>query len=207
MTIKRSLVLMCLGCVVAAICVSPVRAADATDALKNAGLSKSGEAYVLSDETTVIGKMKDLRATKVQADKESKARKVLEFQIAAKKKILKDNDKEWHDLETRLSVITDVGIHNRVVTRMNRLVVEQKQAMSDEKDLEEQAEKQSIVAKTKFVDDMAALAPEMDAVAAKYGTLAADSAINATIAKARSTTGDTKLASAHQHSLPPIRRI
>jgi clan AA aspartic protease (TIGR02281 family) len=194
MPAKRFSVLVCLASVLAFLSVQRTRAADYADALKNAGLSKSGEVYLLADETTAIAKMKDLRTTKVQADKESKARKVLEFQIAAKKKILKDNDKEWHDLESRLSVITDVGIHNRVVTRMNRLVVEQKQAMSDEKDLEEQAQKQSITAKTQFVDDMATLAPIMDAVAAKYKTLAADTAINAAIAKARSSTGDTKIA-------------
>ena len=99
--------------------------------MKDAGLAKSGDVYALADETPVLDGVKALRLAKVQADKESRQRKVIELQITAKKKIMKEADKEWHELETKLGVITDVSIHNRVVTRMNRLVADHKQAMAD----------------------------------------------------------------------------
>jgi clan AA aspartic protease (TIGR02281 family) len=133
--------------------------------------------------------MKSLRDTKVKADKESKARHVIELQIATKKKIMKDADKEWHELETKLGVITDVSIHNRVVTRMNRLVADHKQAMADEKELEEQAGKTSMVAKTKFVDDVAAIAPKIEAVQEQYKKLGDDATVKANLAKAKGTLG------------------
>lgn len=163
------------------------RAADAKDPLKDAGLTKAGDYYVLPDETAVIDGVKSLRATKVDADKESKSRKSIELQITAKKKIMKDADKEWHELEDRLSLVTDVGIHNRIVTRMNRLVVDHKQAMSDEKDFEEKAGKLPTTAKNKFVDEMLALTPKAEEVEQKYKTFAADAGIKAELAKPAAT--------------------
>ncbi len=159
----------------------------APDTFKDAGLEKSGDVYVLSDEAPIVAGVKELRLTKVQADKEAKSRKVIETQITTKKKILKDADKEWHELETKLGVITDVGIHNRIVTRMNRLVADHKQAMANVKDLEEQAGKVSMVAKTKFIDAVAALAPKAHAVTAQYKKLADDRAITAALAKLKAS--------------------
>ena len=46
------------------------RAADTGDVLKEKGLSKSGAVYVLPDETPVLEGIKELRATKLQADKD-----------------------------------------------------------------------------------------------------------------------------------------
>lgn len=164
-----------------------VRAADAKDSLKDAGLTKAGDYYVLPDEAAVVDGVKSLRSTKADADKESKARKIVEFQISAKKKVMKDADKEWHELEDRLSLVTDVGIHNRIVTRMNRLVVDHKQAMSDEKDLEEKAGKLPTTAKNQFVDEMLALTPKAEEVEQKYKTLAADAGVKAALAQPPAT--------------------
>ena len=51
------------------------------------------------------------------------------------------------------------------------------------KDLEEQASKVSTAAKNKFVDDLAALAPKADAIAARYQALANDAGVKAALAK------------------------
>ena len=53
----------------------------APDTFKDAGLEKSGDVYVLSDEAPIVAGVKELRLTKVQADKEAKSRKVIESQI------------------------------------------------------------------------------------------------------------------------------
>ena len=186
----------CLGiCVSLVVCIN-VFAADTggNSALKEAGLTRTGDVYVLPDEQAVVDGVKVLRASKVQADKETKARKLIENQIAVKKKIMKDADKEYHELETRLGVIQDVGIHNRIVTRLNRLVADHKQAMADVKDLEEQAGKVSSVAKTKFVDDVATLSPKADAVAEKYKALGDDAGVKAELAKLTASAANAKAA-------------
>ncbi len=155
----------------------------AGDALKDAGLSRSGNVYVLSDEMPVLDGIKALRLTKTQADKESRARLLIDNQIAAKRKLVTDDDKEWHRLETRLSLVTDPTIHNNIVLRMNRLVAEQKDADAAQKDLEGQTGKLSTAAKIKFVDDLAVMDAKADAVIAKYQALAGDAAIKAALAK------------------------
>lgn len=162
-------------------------AADAPatgDVLRDRGLTRSGAAYVLADEAPVLAGMKALRATKAEADKEVRARTALDNQIAAKQKVVKDADKEWHTLEARLATITKPDIKNNVIVRMNRLVSDSKQADIALKDLDEQAGKLSVAAKTKFVDQMVALNVKAAAVTARYAALAADPAVKAAVAKA-----------------------
>jgi clan AA aspartic protease (TIGR02281 family) len=182
---RRFSLIGCVALLLAGVSSHALRAADApvADPLKEAGLTKVGTVYVLPDETAVLDGVKTLKATKVAADKETKSRKVIETQIATKRKVIKDAEKEYEALENRLSVITDVGVHNRMVTRMNRMVVDHKEATTAIKDLEEQANKVSSTAKNKFVDDLAKLKEKADAVEAKYQPLASDAGVKAAIAK------------------------
>jgi clan AA aspartic protease (TIGR02281 family) len=158
----------------------------AKDAFKDAGLVRSENLYVLADDAAVVSGIKSLHQTKDQADKEGRERRVIEAKIASKRKTMKDADKEWHTLETKLSLVQDVGVHNRIVLRMNRLLADHKEATEAGKDLEEQAGKVSTVAKTKFVDDVAALGAKADAVSEKYRTLSQDPAVKAALAKINS---------------------
>ena len=108
---------------------------------------------------------------------------MIENQLAIKKKAEKDSDKEWHALETRLTLIKDPNVHNNIVIRMNRLVANHKDALASEKDLEEQANKLSTTNKTKFVDDLATLSGKAEAVAGKYQALASDAGVKAALAR------------------------
>jgi len=162
-----------------------VLAAEAgkTDLLKDAGLTRSGDVYVLGDESAVLDGIKFLRQTKLRADKETRERHAIEMKIAAKRKVAKDADKEWHTLETRLTLVQDVGVHNRIVLRMNRLLADHKEAIEAQKDLEEEAGKVSTAGKTQFVDDLSALNTKADAASEKYESLAKDEAVKSAIAK------------------------
>jgi clan AA aspartic protease (TIGR02281 family) len=168
-------------------------AADAKDPLADKGLTKSGTAYVLPDEAAVLDGMKALRDAKAAADKEVKARTVLDGQMDAKQKILKDSDKQWHELETRLPLVTKPEAKNGIIVRMNRLVADHKQALIALKDLEEQAGKLSVSAKTKFVDDLMTLNAKAAAASAKYAAVAADAGVKAAVDKAN-ITANPKLA-------------
>lgn len=183
----------------AAICIAlalpNVRLAGAgsKDPLKDAGLVRAGNVYVLADDAAVVSGVNALRQTKVQADKEGRARRVIETQLATKRKSVEDASKQWHTLETKLSLVQDAGVHNRIVLRMNHLVADQKEAIQAEKDLEEQAGKVSTTAKTQFVDDVAAQGAKADAVAERYKTLSSDPAVKAAIAAINSAAA-TKVA-------------
>src|SRR5581483_11296166 len=133
-----------LGCVVlAGQCV--VFAADVgkKDALQQAGLVRSGDVYVLPAEKDVLDGMKSLQQERREADSETRTRKAVMTQESTKRKLIESNDKEWHSLEGKLSLVTDVNVHNRIVLRMNRLVVDIKEAQQAQKDLEEKASKLS----------------------------------------------------------------
>lgn len=163
---------------------SSFAAEAAKDVLKEQGLTRSGDIYILNDEKPVLDGMKSLRAIKADADKEVRARTALDSQIAAKHKIMKDSDKQWHDLETRLPLIQKPDIKNNMIIRMNRLVADFKQAELALKDLEDQAGKQSITGKTKFVDGLMDLNGKATAVNTKYATLAKDAAVKAAVTRA-----------------------
>lgn len=170
-----------------------VSVAAEKDALKEAGLTRSGDVYVLADEKPVLDGMSSLRKTKLAADKETRARHSIEMRIAAKQKIAKDTDKEWHALETRLTLVQDVEVHNRIVLRMNRLLADHKEAVEAQKDLEDEAGKVSTTGKTQFVDDLLSLNAKADAVSQKYESLAKDDAVASAIAKANAAATKARL--------------
>ncbi|MDB5297460.1 MAG: hypothetical protein JWO31_3443 [Phycisphaerales bacterium] len=180
-----------VGCL-ALVAGRPAPAADA-DPIAAAKLTKVGTTLVLPDETEVLDGVKALRLTKAAADKEVKARKVIDAKVAEKRKVITDSEKEYRDLETKLPLITKVDIHNRMITRMNRLFADHKLAMAAIKELDEQADKSSTTSKTKYIDELAALASKAGAVSARYTALAADAGVKAAVAKAPSGPGGAKV--------------
>lgn len=175
---------ICVGLAVSQV----VLGADAgrTDPLKDAGLVRTGNLYLLADDGGVVSGVAALRKTKLEADQETRMRHGIELQLTSKRRAVENDAKEWNTLQTKLSLVTDVGVHNRIVLRMNRLVADQKEAMQAEQDLEEQSGKVSTSAKTKFVDDVAALNTKADALVERYKALANDPAVKAALAAANS---------------------
>lgn len=157
------------------------------DPLKDAGLVRSGNYYVLPDDPAVVSGVAALRKTKMEADQETRSRHAIDVQLSTKRKLVENDIKEWHTLENKLSVVTDPGVHNRIVLRMNRLVADVKESQQAQKDLEEQAGKASTTAKTKFVDDVAALNAKADAAAERYKALGSDAQVKASVAAAGTT--------------------
>ena len=165
----------------------PSRAEAPTDPgsepLKAKGLVKSGNTYVLAGEAEVLEAMKALRENKRKADRENAQRKKAEDKIAANQKFIQDGIKEYKESEKRLPKMKDVNLHNRTVTRMNALAAKVKEAIDSQKDLEEAANKVPNEGRTKYVESLAAVAPKVEALAAKYRELAADSAVKAALDK------------------------
>jgi clan AA aspartic protease (TIGR02281 family) len=172
-----------LGCVLLA-GQGVVQAADSgkKDAVQRAGLVRSGDVYVLPAEKDVLEGMKSLQQEKRQADSEARTRKAIITQEATKRKLIESNDREWHTLESKLSLVTDVGVHNRIVLRMNRLVADIKEAQQAQKDLEEKSSKLGTEGQNKFVDDLAALTTKSDSLMEKYKSLSEDAEVKAAIA-------------------------
>jgi aspartyl protease family protein len=151
--------------------------------LKAKGLVKSGNGYVLAGEAEVLESMKSLRQNRKQAERENGLRKKAEDKVAANQKVIQDGIKEYKESEKRLPKIKDVNLHNRTVTRMNALGAKVKEAIDSQKDLEEAANKVPSEGRTKYVESLTAVAPKVEALAAKYKLLAADPAVKAALDK------------------------
>ena len=162
--------------------VVPATAIAASDPLKDAGLVRSGNYYVLPDDAAVVSGVASLKKTKMQADQETRNRHAIDVQLGTKRKVVEADIKEWNTLESKLSLVTDVGVHNRIVIRMNRLLADVKESQQAQKDLEEQAGKASTTAKTQFVDDVAALSVKADAASERYKVLSVDPAVKTALA-------------------------
>ncbi|HZL35563.1 MAG TPA: retropepsin-like aspartic protease [Tepidisphaeraceae bacterium] len=158
--------------------------AAAGDALKDKGLTHSGGAYVLPDETQVLDGMKELRKTKKLADAEARSRKSYEARITASKSFIKQSKSEFDKLEERLAVVRDVAVHNRIVTRLNLLIVKVKESVESQTDLQDKIAKVGSDAQMKFVDDLTALDAKAQAAKKKYEEIAGDADVKAQIAKA-----------------------
>jgi len=164
-------------------------AADAgpKDPLKESGLTKGTGAYVLADEAAVLDGMKALRATKAEADKEVRARKAIDLQIATKQKVMKDAEKTYKELEAKLPAINKPDVKNNIIIRMNRMVADHKSATVALKELDEQANKLSISGQTKYVDELVKLSGKAAGVSEKYAALASNADVKAALAKANLT--------------------
>jgi aspartyl protease family protein len=153
------------------------------DALTEKGFTRAGNLYSLAEETDLLNEIKALRITKRKADLESRQRMDAEKKIADNRKIITESIKEYESLERRMPNVRDEVAKNRMVVRMNLMVTKVNDAQAQEKELEEKANKISQEFKTKFVDDMAEIAPKVEELDAKYKTIAADADVKAALDK------------------------
>jgi predicted aspartyl protease len=169
-----------------ALAASPrfARADKSADVLTANHLQAVNGVCVLADETEVIDGMKSLQKDKKKVDDDKRMRKSYDAKISTAKTSLDQYEKEWTSLKDRLAVVTDVSIHNRMVTRMNFLVLKSKEAAAARKDAEDKENAMSVEPETKYVDALLTLGTKADSVGDKYKTLAADSAVKAAIDKA-----------------------
>jgi aspartyl protease family protein len=168
------------------VCAAALAAAPAdppAEGLKGKGLARSGNSIVLADEAPLLESVKKLRLARAESQRETAQRKKAEDKIAANKKLIVDGTKEWKDLEKRLPKIKDAQTHNRTVARMNALAERVKGAIDGQKDLEQEANKVSSESKTKYVDELLALAPRVESAANKYKQMAADAEVKALVDK------------------------
>ncbi|HWE03230.1 MAG TPA: retropepsin-like aspartic protease [Tepidisphaeraceae bacterium] len=156
----------------------------ANDGLKAFGLSASASAYVLDDENDVVKEMPELRKTKKEFDADARIHNALQAKIKSSKTLVIESIKEHDRLKDRLSVITDPTAHNRLILRMNQLVIKINEAVAANKDAEELLAKHDTGPGTKYVDAVLALDAKAQDITKKYEQLAADAAVKAAVTKA-----------------------
>ncbi|HET6250124.1 MAG TPA: retropepsin-like aspartic protease [Tepidisphaeraceae bacterium] len=158
-----------------------VRADKAADVLTANHLQAGTDAYVLSDEAAVLDGMKSLRTDKKKVDENKRLRKAYDAKISSSKALIEQNYKDYTALKDRLTVVTDASVHNRMVLRMNMLVLKSKQAAEAQKDAEDKENAMSIDPETKYVDGLLALGTKADAAGEAYTSLASNAAVKSAL--------------------------
>lgn len=154
------------------------------DVLAALHLQATATAYVLGDESAVLTGMKNLTQEKKKVDENGRLRKAFSAKISSSKAIIEQSYKDYTALKDRLTVIQDPAIHNRMVLRMNQLVLKSKEATAAQKEAEDKENALSIEPETKYVDDLLALGTKADAVSEAYQALAGDAAVKDAVAHA-----------------------
>jgi aspartyl protease family protein len=177
--------LLVVGCLISIIAVSADCAnAVGDDAIKTNGLTLSGAAYVLNDESDILKQLPALRTTKKQVDEDARIRKALQAKINSSATFSAQSAKEHDQLNDKLSVINDRVAHNRIVLRMNQLVIKMKESAASRKESEEKLAKLDQTLTTKYVDDVLALDTKAQSALKTYTTLSLDPAVKAALEKA-----------------------
>ncbi len=191
MSYVKSLLLVGCARVLVSVAAYSAAAPQGSEALKGYGLTPSATAYVLSDEADVLKDLPGLHQTKKKFDAEARIRKGYEAKIKTSHTFVEQSIKEHEQLKDRLSVVTNAASHNKIVVRMNALLIKIKESMATRKEAEESLAKMGSELPTKYVDDVIALDDKAQAVTKHYAELAADPAVKAAINKANHAASTT----------------
>ena len=161
--------------------------ANDKDVLEENGLARSGSTYVLADEADVLSGMNSLQKAKRQVDDDMRTRHSYQLQLTASKSFITQARKENDSLEERLAVVRDPAVHNRIVARMNLLVVKAKEAIENQQELTDKLGKLGSESEVKFVDDLMALSGKAEGTAKKYDDLSKNADVKAAIDKTNLT--------------------
>ncbi len=163
-----------------------------TDALKAKGLEKTGKVYALASvEQDFLQSMADLRKIKYKADEEKRTRRMYEAKINSSKAVMTQNRKEYDTLKDREVMATTIIVRNRIITRMNLLIVKGKEAQAINTEYEEKLAKLSHEGENLYVDRILALEPKADVVNKAYEAAAADPDIKSLLARVNGKLGPT----------------
>ena len=112
------------GLVLSLVLLPIARAADApaeADSLKDKGLVKAGQTYVLPTEQELADEMKNLRKLKLKLDQDGKKRKELEAKLTIYKNGISTLDHQRRTLYEQYLKLTDVTQKNQTVVQVNIL--------------------------------------------------------------------------------------
>src|SRR5665213_1326326 len=113
------------GLVLSLVLLPVCRAADApaadADSLKDKGLVKAGQTYVLPTEQELADEMKNLRKLKLKLDQDGKKRKELEAKLLIYKNGISNLDHQRRTLYEQYLKLTDVTQKNQTVVQVNIL--------------------------------------------------------------------------------------
>ncbi|HZK80994.1 MAG TPA: retropepsin-like aspartic protease, partial [Humisphaera sp.] len=173
------------GLVLSLVLLPVCRAADApaadADSLKDKGLVKAGQTYVLPTEQELADEMKNLRKLKLKLDQDGKKRKELEAKLLIYKNGISNLDHQRRTLYEQYLKLTDVTQKNQTVVQVNILDSKLQEANGVREDLEKNLNGLGAEEKTQFINSVIDLGMKVDKTQDQYKDLNADPDVKHTI--------------------------
>ncbi len=157
------------------------------DALKDKGLVKQGNVFVLSDEGELTAGMKELHQLKVKVDADSRTRKKYEDQVKVAKNAIAQIDFERQKLNQDYLKQSDPTIKNKDVARINILSTNYDQAVEYKNAADSKLHGLGEEVQTKYINQLVDLAAKAEEIQKKYDDLAADDDVKGNIQKFNET--------------------
>jgi clan AA aspartic protease (TIGR02281 family) len=149
----------------------------ADDAMKARGLRRIDQVLVLSDETTVIKKFREIDALRKKVTASQQAAAAAEKKVDDKRMLLIDYAEKRRMLRAQMDNITSVKAHNRLVGMLNELV--DRTIILEKSDKEEKDAAAARAAATtiaeQYIELLLQVRRQYDEVEAEYQRLADDS--------------------------------
>jgi len=165
---------LALSLALAAMC----RAADAptadADPLKDKGLVKAGQTYVLPAEQELADQMKTLRKLKTKLDVDGKQRNQLEAKLKLYKNGIAGLEHQRRTLEEKFLKLTDISQKNDCIAQTNIVTSKLNEANETRAELEKNLNGLGAEEKTQFINEVLDLGLKVDEAQDQYKKLVAD---------------------------------
>lgn len=156
-------------------------AKGAEDVLKEKGLTKANNLYVLEVDAKLFDSMKSFRASKKQMDDDGRKRDDMEKKLRMAKGAVGQWDLEYRNLNEKLAKVQDNFQHNQIVGQINALVSKMKEGTTFITEAEAELAKLGN-SRDEYVGQLLALSEKLDAAEKQYADLAGDSAVTGALA-------------------------
>lgn len=146
------------------------------DYLKAQGLRKVNQTYVLSDETAMTKRSREIDALRKKATDAQQKAVAAESKVEEKKKLLVDYAEKRRALRSQIENATSVDVRNRLITMSNELVDRSILLEKSDREEKEAASARAAAASTseQYVELLLQLRKQYDQVEKTYDKLAAD---------------------------------
>jgi clan AA aspartic protease (TIGR02281 family) len=161
---------------------APAAAGASEDVLKEKGLVKVNNLYLVDADSKLPEDLKNFRAIKKKSDDDNKKRTEIEANIRTAKGAMGNWELEYRQLNEKLGTTTDAFQHNQMVGKINALVSKLNEGRTyltaREGELAQLGN-----SRDEYVGAIIALGDKFDAIGKQYDALKADDAVKGALAK------------------------
>jgi len=157
----------------------------ASDPLKDKGLTKVGNQYVLKGDTDATAAMKPLRILHAKIEDDNKKRAQLESQIKLATNGIANGEYQVRQLNSQLGGARDATMQNQIIGKINALTIQLNDAVKFKEETETKLHALGADDRSNYIAQVLDLATKIADVQKSYADLAADTDVKTALDNAK----------------------